>query len=104
MKDKSALIGRSGPRSCWPRGPGCYLPLILRTIFKTTQNPTIPTISVATAVKTVVAVVVIVEGSANVVPPLDWAKADAAPMEVAATTATVLLILVVTFCIVFLCC
>jgi hypothetical protein len=42
-----------------------YLPEIFRTIFKTTQNPTIPTIKVATAVKTVVAVVVIVDGSAN---------------------------------------
>jgi len=69
-----------------------YLPEIFRTIFKTTQNPTMPTIKAATAVNTVVAVVVIVEGSANV-GPLLWARADAAPIEVAATTAATLLIL-----------
>jgi hypothetical protein len=54
-----------------------YRPEIFRTIFKTTQNPTMPTIKAATAVNTVVAVVVMVEGSANVGPL--WAKADAAP-------------------------
>jgi hypothetical protein len=97
MNDNNALIGKSGPRSCWPRGPMGYLPEIFRTIFKTTQNPTMPTIKVATAVNTVVAVVVMVEGSANV-GPLLWAKADAAPMEVAATTATALLILFLIVC------
>jgi hypothetical protein len=78
-----------------------YLPEIFRTIFKTTQNPTMPTIRAATAVNTVVAVVVMVDGSANVgpLPPLLWAKAEAAPIEVTATTATVLLILFHTFCI-----
>jgi hypothetical protein len=77
-----------------------YRPEIFRTIFKTTQNPTMPTIKVATAVNTVVAVVVMVEGSANVAPPpLLWARAEAAPMEAAATTATVLLILFLTVCI-----
>jgi hypothetical protein len=72
-----------------------YRPEIFRTIFKTTQNPTMPTIKAATAVNTVVAVVVMVEGSANVGPLC--AKADAAPIEATATTATVLLILFHTF-------
>ena len=74
-----------------------YLPLIFRTIFKTTQKPTIPTIKDATAVNTVVAVVVMVDGSANVV----WANADAAPMEVAATTTAPLLILLLISFILF---
>ncbi len=75
-----------------------YLPDTFRTIFKTTQNPTMPTIKVATAVNTVVAVLVMVEGSANVV-PLPWAWAEAAPMAVAATRASPLLILFLTVCI-----
>jgi hypothetical protein len=68
MNESSSLIRREARTAIHRAGQFSYLPEIFRTIFKTTQNPTIPTISVATAVNTVVAVVVIVEGSANVVP------------------------------------
>jgi hypothetical protein len=91
LKRSRAVVGRAGPMG--------YLPEIFRTIFKITQNPTMPTINAATAVKTVVAVVVIVEGSANVgplLPPLLWAKAEATPTQTVAITATTLLTMFLT--------
>jgi hypothetical protein len=71
MNESSALIREVARAVMHHAGQVAYRPEIFRTIFKTTQKPTMPTMSVATAVKTVVAVAVIVDGSANVVPPLD---------------------------------